>query len=516
MPYDGAGTEREQAHRGKSLASNRLLLWTFSQQQSAAPVLDWKNQAIEILNEPGWAVADHGPLHGDSRTLKIRRDCSLTLFIDTEAARGRHFPRRAIPPGGARNNPDNVTLESVSGAKAILSAVDARTRVEGGDTARETARIHELTIKLPGPGPPAYTVEWLENLPSHFDWPNVVERVEGTEKTFSFTDNRIYATAPDELFGTGRHAAIIEAAGHKLYIWGPRLSREGPTPRSGCIIYEGAPAELTRKKFRTALSFAFGAYLVETGHTVFDKDWHAVSAAARSAYALGGRASELTVQPLMWLSDRNAEFDLGPVALTRMVERLFARYDDLDLPNLSWAYWHSRTAPPHIAPAHFGATIEALQDSYIKLHPGKFAEEILPKKDWRALRKDIVTVIEKAAISEDAKVAFKRNVQETMNNVPQRDILKSVCRDVGVVIGTDEDRAWKRRNDAAHGAPLPQEKVLPTIRDMKLLLVLFHRMLLAITGASDRYLDYATPGNPRTPIRLLKEPVPSAAKPADK
>ena len=102
MPYDGAGTEREQAHRGKSLASNWLLLWTFSQQQSAAPVLDWKNQAIEILNEPGWAVADHGPLHGDIRTLKIRRDCSLTLFIDTEAARGRHFPRRAIPPGGAR------------------------------------------------------------------------------------------------------------------------------------------------------------------------------------------------------------------------------------------------------------------------------------------------------------------------------------------------------------------------------------------------------------------------------
>jgi hypothetical protein len=51
--------------------------------------------------------------------------------------------------------------------------------------------------------------------------------------------------------------------------------------------------------------------------------------------------SELTVQPLMWLSDRNAEFDIGPVALTRMVERLFTNYDALDLPNLSWAYWHS-------------------------------------------------------------------------------------------------------------------------------------------------------------------------------
>ncbi len=191
-----------------------------------------------------------------------------------------------------------------------------------------------------------------------------------------------------------------------------------------------------------------------------------------------------------------------------MVERLFARYDDLDLPNLSWSYWHARTAPPHIAPAQFGATIEALQDSYIKLHPGKFPEEILPTKDWRALRKNVIAVVEAAAISEDSKAAFKKNILETMNNVPQRLMLKSVCEDVGVVIGTGEDRAWRRRNKAAHGAPLPQEEVLPTIRDMKLLMVLFHRMMLAITGANDRYLDYATPGNPRFTTRLLREPVP--------
>jgi hypothetical protein len=236
-------------------------------------------------------------------------------------------------------------------------------------------------------------------------------------------------------------------------------------PRSGCIIYEGAPDELTRKKLRTALSLAFGAYLVETGHTVFDKDWQAASATLRSPYSLGGRASELAVQPLMWLSDRNAEFDIGRHSLTRMVERLFARYDDLDLPNLSWSYWHSRTAPPHIAPAQFGATIEALQDSYIKGHPGKFPEKILRTKDWRALRKNVIAVIEAAAISEDAKAAFKKNILETMNNVPQRLLLKSVCEDLGIVIGTAEDRAWSRRNKAAHGVPLSREEVLPTIRD---------------------------------------------------
>jgi hypothetical protein len=123
------------------------------QQQSTAPVLDWKNQAIEILNEPGWRVADIGPLHGDIGTFKIRRDRALTLFIDTEAVRGRSFPGRQVRPGTARINSDKVLVESSSGAKAVLSGVDARTRVESGNTVRENGRVHELTIALPKAGP---------------------------------------------------------------------------------------------------------------------------------------------------------------------------------------------------------------------------------------------------------------------------------------------------------------------------------------------------------------------------
>ena len=229
--------------------------------------------------------------------------------------------------------------------------------------------FHELTVILPDAEPPTYTVEWLENVPSHYHWPNIVERIEGTEKNFSFTDDRIIAVKPTN--------SSERAAMRPFSKWRARSSISGPRhwpqtarrPERAASSYEGAPDELTRKKFRTALSFAFGAYLVETGHTVFDKDWRVVCAAARSAYSLGGRAAELTVQPLMWLSDRNAEFDIGHASLTRMVERLFAHYDDLDLPNLSWAYWHSRTAPPRIAPAHSERQSRPCRTSYIKLHP---------------------------------------------------------------------------------------------------------------------------------------------------
>jgi hypothetical protein len=144
-------------------------------------VLNWKNRSIDLLNGPGFGITDAGGLHGHIRKFTIRRDECLTLFIDTEAVRGASFTGRAIPPGTARFNTDKLQHENPSGAKAILSAVDTRRRVESGDTVRETVRVHELTVTLPGAEPAAYTIEWLENLPSHHQWPNFIEGIEGTK-----------------------------------------------------------------------------------------------------------------------------------------------------------------------------------------------------------------------------------------------------------------------------------------------------------------------------------------------
>lgn len=172
---------------------------------------------------------------------------------------------------------------------------------------------------------------------------------------------------------------------------------------------------------------------------------------------------------------------------------------------MSWAYWHARTAPPHIEPAQFGAVIEALQDAYIKLHKKKIQTSLLPHKAWQALRADLITVIEEAPISDDAKAAFTKKVLDNMNSLPQRDLLKSVCDTISVVIGKDESDAWRRRNKSAHGVAFPYEETLPTIRDMKLLMILFHRMLLGMSGADDMYVDWATM---RMPNRPLSQPVP--------
>jgi hypothetical protein len=277
---------------------------------------------------------------------------------------------------------------------------------------------------------------------------------------------------------------------------------------SGCILYVGVPDQLLRKKIRTALSLALGVYLVETGHTVYDAKWQIVSAVAISAYSLGQAAFNLAPMPLTWLTDRNFQFDIGRPKLQRMLERLCESYEALDLGNLSWAYWHARTATVHIAPAHFGAAIEALQRAYSEKHPDAIKLRIVPRPMWKELMVRIAEVVSATSISTEEKELIIEKIRSGTNRVPQRERLRELALLVGIKIGAGEDDAWKRRDLAAHGVPTPEGNELEAVRDMKLLMVLFHRLLLSITGAADEYIDYVSPGLPPRP---LKNPVPSSA-----
>jgi hypothetical protein len=86
--------------------------------------------------------------------------------------------------------------------------------------------------------------------------------------------------------------------------------------------------------------------------------------------------------------------------------------------------------------------------------------------------------------------------------------MEAILKNIRVPLGADESHAWNRRNDAAHGIAIEDSEELDVIRDIKLLKVMFHRMLLRIINGADSYHDYATPG---FPIRELADPVPPAS-----
>jgi hypothetical protein len=470
-------------------------------------VLNWKNQSIDLLNEGGFRITEPGPLHAPIHGFKIRRDENLTLWLETEAALDAKSTARPHPSGTVRINMEQVELGHASGAKATLSGVQTLSVVQHEDALREVARVHVLTAALLDLGTAAYTIEWLENMPAKYLWPDTIktDKEETTTLGISFAGEGITIRESDSRGSSSQAAVRLIVAGRTFYVCAPVPADFRTAPISGFIVYVGTPDDLTRKKIRTALSLALGVYLVETGHTLYDNEWQIVTATSRSAYSLGRRAFDLPTMPLTPLSDRNFQFDIGRDKLTRMVDRLFAAYDALDLGNLSWAYWHACTATVHIAPAHFGAVIEALQRAYVKMHPAKIETTILPRPKWDEVMESIAAAIAAASIGDDIKGLLAAKIRSGINFVPQRERLRAISQAINIDIGPDEDAAWKRRDLAAHGLPIPEGKELEAIRDMKLLMKLFHRMLLSITGAADAYIDYASPG---LPPRRLKEPVP--------
>jgi hypothetical protein len=333
-------------------------------------------------------MASHGPLHAPVRSFKIWRDERLYLRLEIEAALDARSAAPQYLDGTPRFNTDKVELSAVSGAKATFSGVETLA-TSRNKVLRETAQVHDLRLTILDHESAAYTIEWLENFAVKYCWPHSMQTIEEDDVAFSLSleDKGLTVHGPGSHFGLSHAAVRLTVAGHTFYVCGPLQVEETRTTRSGSIVYVGTLDDLTRKKIRNALSLAFGVYLVETGHTVYDKEWNVVSAAARSAYSLGWRAFDLLTMPLSPLTERNFKFDIGLSKLTRMVDRLFATYEELDLGNLTWAYWHARTATVHIAPAHFGAAIEALQRAYSEKHPDAIKLRIIPRANGRRLWK---------------------------------------------------------------------------------------------------------------------------------
>jgi hypothetical protein len=99
-----------------------------------------------------------------------------------------------------------------------------------------------------------------------------------------------------------------------------------------------------------------------------------------------------------------------------------------------------------------------------------------------------------------------RRVKSNLNQKSADKISEAFLATIGITLSPVESAAWKRRNQASHGAEIDLDSVIPTIMETKLFKIIRHRIVLKITGASDRYYDDYTIGHA---IRNVIEPVPS-------
>lgn len=461
-------------------------------------MVDLSEECLDVLNGGHFTVVEPGPLHAPIQRFSIRRDEKLRLVLETEVPPDATSAAAIHPPGTVGMTTERVLLRNIGGVDAELMGVipfslKSNTGGLAEKSRQESAQVHIARTNYAGGGPATYIIDWLENLPfSPFVWPASSRVVSTTQSSRAIAlDDGITIARESERFSSSHNAAKLTVEGWTFYICA--LDREGHAGsiKPGCIVFDGTPDDAFRKKVRTALSLALGLYLVDLGSTYYNNNWSIVSTLARSAYSLGRRAFDTVPEQLAPLGPRYLN-ELNAAQLTRAITALVREFDELDLANLSWAYWHACAATVHIAPAHFGAAIEALQNAYIKRNPGVVAESWVPRAVWKVLRSNIAAAIDDAEISEQAKAAMKVKLA-TFNTVDQRLRLKAVMGATGLQLGDDEDAAWRRRNKAAHGTPVPEGEELAAIRDMKLLKGLFARLLLRITNAADQYIDYTSP-----------------------
>ncbi len=436
---------------------------------------------------------------------KTNRDCRQK----TQMTLQNHATQRFL-------NTSQVLLKDIGGLDAILTGVQPYgqeiTEYYGTKSdlsfLREKAQVHSLVIAPGEIAGASYIIEWIENIPlSPFVWPDTIKMREETKTTYSIAEENDGIVLQNSRAPTNstRNAAKLIVGSQTLYVCALTKKVEGSTGLTpGCIVYAGTPDQSTRKKIRVALSFALGVYLVELGHTVYNSDWKFLSATSLSAYSLAKRTFDPGPQPIAYLSQRGWQHELDRALLNRLVNALVENYNKLDLGHLSWAYWHACASTVHVAPAQFGAAIEALLRAFNSSNPGKIRTTVLPRPEWKILRGSLAAVVDAANISDDQRRLLTVNLPK-LNETSIRSRLADLATVLEIQIGDVEWKAWQRRNAAAHGIPTQDDDVLSSIRDMKLLRTLFDRLLLKITGAADWYIDYASPNHPP---RILADPVP--------
>lgn len=451
-------------------------------------------------------VADTGPLFGPISSFDIKRDEQLQIVLTT------------VSEGGSQKAEGNQKINAVeiidgevifqdrySDAKVVAKGVAPggfRTKYIGPSTNNPATSTTEQNSRIStlhwtshkGSEGAAYTIEWLENLSGKHIWPHS----DHTEETI----------VKEREIGKGEEAIIIRSENPSTihsnscarividdltFIIGESRKKHAHIKNPGFILYLGIPDEETRMKVRGCLSFLLGDYLLYLGWTCFDLQWKPVSFCAVSAHALVDEATRISGRPPTPLG-MTYQREIDPSILSKMVTSLLKIHDEYELRAVFWNYWHAKAAPVHMAAAHFGAAIEALQRAYFKKNGVDGSSRIVNDNNaWQTLSEQIAQCITNANLTAEEKRLLTNKARQ-LNSAPQSVASERFFDSLSLKIGALEKQAWGNRNRAAHGSHVPADRVAQLIRENKILMTLVHRILLSLSNASHLYYDYYTLG----------------------
>jgi hypothetical protein len=468
----------------------------------------------DLVNGAQFRLTDAGPLHAPTVALSIRRNKNLDIMLESVLEQGAVSAYVAPTPGTVTMISATAEMTSLGGMKAIASGISPQgtrpqwNEKQGVFAMAERASLQSIDIDLHSPEPQAYLIEWCLIRAYPLVWPEMSSsHTEMQHKLLlpqgpGGLDIRRDATA-DSMISWDMVTLNVE--GHRVYLREVYTTGKRSKSHTMCmLVYCDETTTEFRRKLQECISFALGRLLVYLGHTTFSADWSIIGARGVRGYSINKRAFMLPPHPPCLLSARGLNM-MESQRFNTVVSSLCANYDKLRMSHLSWGYWHAICAPAHIGAAHYGAIIEALRNAYVQGNPNLHGGRIITDTTVREkLANGLREVLDSLSVDPDMRLLLDKKVTD-FNRLPTRDLMKFVCDNIGVLLGPAELAAWQRRNDAAHGSPIDPDEQIEVVRDIKLLNGVFTRMLLAMTGASDSYIDYCSPNHP---IRPIGEPVP--------
>lgn len=474
----------------------------------------WDGERFEeFLNTSMWVVSNQGPLRGPILTFSIRRtdDHQIELLTISETP----FPSTPVlvepmvaGPGAGTVYPatDVVELDGPSGTVTLGGVVPLEVRTTS-DFARQIERYEQRSsvhtiVQLPKLSDVVgFQFEWINNLDLHGPLPHSF-RVEDKETSvLSFPGSEkpveIRSASTGSIHGSCYRITIDD---REIIVGQVPGSSDRSKQRETYILYQGqAPAEF-RRKFRECLSYVFGRPLIYLGYSLLTTDsvpcgFEVVSGfnADHARYAYVG----LPPAPLF---DGNFII-VNERVTTRLLKGLFAHYDALNFLHVSWLYWYGLCSALHSQAVQLGAAIEAIQAAHATANPKSYSTKLMDRDKLRFLRDGVEALVAQMDFDDGVKSELQKKIDQ-LNKPSQRVINERFFEALGLPMGPEEDQAWNRRNDAAHGNSIEDYRGL--IKDIKLLMNMFARIVLRISGGSDYYVDYYTLG---FPVRKLEEPV---------
>lgn len=482
----------------------------------------WKREPLNAVLDSGhFEIEDAGPLLTPVNAWSAKRDDKLSIIVETvgddETENAFALQRADYPAGTLRQNTDSVKLVNRTGATVEFMGISTfsteifTSEAHGRREVRQHAKVHKVSGVLKIEEASAYTIDYLENVPGMYLWPDLVVTTtkSGQIRAVGRAPHTVAMKYDHEETTHSSSAVRLNLDGVDFYLATSKHKKDGDEISPGFILYTGTPDAQFRRKVRAILSYALGAFLVYLGTAEFSTEWNLKSFASYSAYSMDKKAFDLPAQPPTILSARGGFNDLDQSQVQRLVTALNECYDMLNFASLNWAYWHAVAAPAHIAAVHFGAAIEAMQRRYIDAHLSEFPTKIIgdaPK--WASFKAKIESIVGDQDIDSPFKEMMHQNIG-LLNQVSRRSQTEELLKHTGHILGKAERDAWRARNDAAHGNEA-EDDPRGRIHNNRILRVMFNRMLLKITLGSEFYLDYSSPNHP---LRGIDDPVPTDTTP---